>query len=684
MTRDPRYDVLFEPVRIGPVTARNRFYQVPHCNGMGYRDAAALAQMRATKAEGGWAVVCTEMTEIHYGADVAPYVELRLWSDEDIPQLARIAEGVKAHGSLAGIELCHSGYTAVNLYSREAPIAATAMPASSYHHDPIQARGMDKTDIRNLRRAHRAAALRAKAAGYDLIYVYAGHGLGIFQQFLSRATNHRSDEYGGSLANRVRLLKEVIEETKEAVGDTCAVPVRIAMNEFRGPDGLNPEEVSEAISMIAELPDLWDLSLASWAKDSQTSRFADEGFQEPYIANVKKLTTKPVVGVGRYTSPDTMVRVIRQGLMDFIGAARPSIADPFLPRKIEEGRLDDIRECIGCNVCVTGDFTMTPIRCTQNPSMGEEWRRGWHPERIRSRDAEASILVIGAGPAGLETGRALGQRGYKVTISDAAREAGGRVARECRLPGLAAWGRVRDWRLLQIGKMANVDLYLESDLSANDAADFGADAIVVATGAKWRRDGVGRYHNKPINIAGDANVLTPDDVMAGQRPSGRNVLIFDDDHYYLGGVLAELLVKEGHAVILVTPASLASYYTRASLEQSAIQSRLLHLGVTIKANLAVNAIAKGSASIECVFTQAKSEIEADCVVLLTSRESEDSLFHSLSERHPYVRAIGDARAPATIAHAVHAGRRYAEEFGAPALDPLAVPFKRELVRLTPT
>src|SRR6185312_11988890 len=372
MTRDPRYDILFEPVRIGPVTARNRFYQVPHCNGMGHRDVSALAAMRATKAEGGWAVVCTEMTEIHHGADVAPYVELRIWADEAIPALALIAAKIHEHGSLAGIELCHSGYTAVNLYSREAPMSAMAMTASSYNFDPVQSRAMDKEDIRDLRRVHRQAALRGRQAGYDLIYVYAGHGLGIFQHFLSRVTNQRTDEYGGSLENRARLLREVITETKDAVGDTCAVPVRIAMSEFLGSDGLEPAEVEDAIAMMAELPDLWDLSLASWSKDSQTSRFSEEGFQEPYIKGVKKLTTKPVVGVGRYTSPDTMVRVIRQGIMDMIGAARPSIADPFLPRKIEEGRLDDIRECIGCNICVTGDYTKTPIRCTQNPTMGEE------------------------------------------------------------------------------------------------------------------------------------------------------------------------------------------------------------------------------------------------------------------------------------------------------------------------
>ena len=152
------------------------------------------------------------------------------------------------------------------------------------------------------------------------------------------------------------------------------------MDELIGPAGLHKEEMHDAIGLMAELPDLWDLTLSGWDNDSGTSRFAEEGFQEPYVAGIKKLTTKPVVGVGRFTSPDTMVSQIRRGILDFIGAARPSIADPFLPRKIEEGRLEDIRECIGCNICITGDMTMSPSRCTQNPTMGEEWRKGWHPE----------------------------------------------------------------------------------------------------------------------------------------------------------------------------------------------------------------------------------------------------------------------------------------------------------------
>lgn len=682
MSRDSRYDILFEPVQIGPVTARNRFYQVPHCNGMGWRDPSALAAMRGMKAEGGWAVVCTEMTEIHPTADVTPYVELRIWSDDDIPMHQRITEKIHEHNSLAGIELCHSGYTAVNLWSREIPFAPSAMPAASYFNDPVQARAMDKQDIKNLRRAHKAAAQRSRAAGYDLVYVYAGHGLGIFQQFLSRATNFRADEYGGSLENRARLLREVIEETKEAVGDRCAVPVRIAMNEFLGATGLEPAEAEDAIAMMAELPDLWDLSLSSWAKDSQTSRFSEEGFQEPYIKGVKKLTTKPVVGVGRYTSPDTMVRVIKQGIMDMIGAARPSIADPFLPKKIEEGRLDDIRECIGCNVCVTGDYTMSPIRCTQNPTMGEEWRRGWHPEKIRNAESAKKILVIGAGPSGLEAARALGQRGYEVTIADAANETGGRVARECKLPGLAAWGRVRDWRMLQINKLPNVSLYLESQMTKDTVAEFGADHIVIATGSSWRMDGVARHHSRPLQIDPKADVLTPDGIMNGNRPKAKSVVLYDDDHYYMGGVIAELLCKEDYEVTLVTPSCLVSAFTKASLEQSAIQTRLLRLGVKIIANTAVENVGGNHLDLSCVFTGNIQKLESSSLVLVTSRYPKDELFHSLADNTSSSTRIGDCYGPGTIAAAVHSGRKFAEDFGAAPKDFLDMPYRREVTKLS--
>ena len=304
-------------------------------------------------------------------------------------------------------------------------------------------------------------------------------------------------------------------------------------------------------SSMAGQPDLWDVNISDWSHDSQTSRFADAGFQDDYVSWVKSVTTKPVVGVGRYTSPDKMVSLIRQGRLDMIGVARPSIADPSLPRKIEEGRIEDIRECIGCNICVSGDIASTPIRCTQNPTMGEEWRRGWHPERIAPAHAPESVLVVGAGPAGLEAARALGQRGYEVTLAEASDRLGGRVDAEARLPGLAQWRRVADHRAWRISQMPNVATYLESALTGEQVLEFGADHLAIATGSRWTASGIGLENHEPIPRETGAVVLTPDDIIAGARPEGSGlVVVFDNDHYYIGGVMAELLRSDGHPVTL--------------------------------------------------------------------------------------------------------------------------------------
>src|SRR5665213_490940 len=361
MARDPRYDILFEPIKIGPVVAKNRFYQVPHCNGMGHVRPQAHAAMRGVKAEGGWAVVSTEEVEIHPSSDLSPYIEGRLWDDHDIPALALMTEAIHKHGALAAIELVHAGMNAANLYSREISLAPSHI-ANPANYAPAHARTIPKADIRAYRRWHRDAALRARRAGFDIIYVYAGHSLSLPMHFLQSRHNRRTDEYGGTLVNRARLLREVIEDTKEAVGVNCAVAVRFAVDELRDEDGIRSAgEGREIVEMLAELPDLWDVNVSDWANDSKTSRFAGEGFQEDFIRFVKTVTTKPVVGVGRFTSPDSMVSQIRRGVLDMIGAARPSIADPFLPRKINEGREQDIRECIGCNICISSWHDSVPV-----------------------------------------------------------------------------------------------------------------------------------------------------------------------------------------------------------------------------------------------------------------------------------------------------------------------------------
>ncbi|WP_146347933.1 oxidoreductase [Phaeobacter marinintestinus] len=685
--RDPRYDILFEPMDIGPLTAKNRFYQVPHCNGGGYRDPSAAAAMRGSKAEGGWGVIFTEQTEMHHTSEITPYIELRLWEDRDIPQLRKMSERMKEYGALAGIQLAYSGVNGPNLYTKEVPLAVSAQPIRTFTNDPVQARALDKRDIRDLRRWFVNAAKRSKGAGFDLICLYGAHGFGIFQHFLSRATNHRTDEYGGSLENRSRFANEVIGDIRDAVGDTMAITMRVSLDETVGDLGFSNAEVREFIEMNRNLPDLWDLAQGTWEDCSGPSRFKDEAAQELLVKGIRDLTDKPVVGVGRFTSPDVMARMIRSGTLDFIGCARPSIADPFLPKKIEEGRTEDIRECIGCNICITGDMTMSISRCTQNPTFMEEWRKGWHPERMNVKGDSSNVLVVGAGPAGLEATRALAERGYDVALAESGTILGGRVARERVLPGLSAWGRVADYRAYQIGQKPNVETYFDSHLSADEVLDFGFQNVCIATGANWRRDGVSRQHVVPFATDPGMPLFTPDDLMNGTEPSG-HVVIYDDDHYYMGGVMAELLVQKGCTVTLVTPAAYVSEWTVNTLEQHEIHRRLAGMGVRIELNRGVIGIGRDHVETNCTFTDQRTQIACDGVLLVTSKLENNQVYRDLKAREAdwadagirSVQLIGDANAPGPIAWATYAGHRYARELDMPDIGD-ALPFRREITEL---
>ena len=685
--RDARYDILFEPVRIGPLMAKNRFYQVPHCNGGGYRDPSAAAAMRGSKAEGGWGVIFTEQCEMHHTSEITPFIELRLWEDKDIPMLRKMSETMKSHGALAGIQLAYSGVNGPNLYTREVPLAVSAQPIRTFTNDPVQARALDKQDIRDLRRWFVNAAKRSKLAGFDLICLYGAHGFGIFQHFLSRATNHRTDEYGGSLENRSRFAQEVVADIRDAVGDTMGLTMRVSLDETIGDLGFSNAEVREFVDMNKNLPDLWDLAHGTWEDCSGPSRFKGEAAQETLVTGIRELTDRPIVGVGRFTSPDVMAKMVRSGTLDFIGCARPSIADPFLPKKIEEGRIEDIRECIGCNICITGDMTMSISRCTQNPTFMEEWRKGWHPERMNAKGASTSVLVVGAGPAGLEATRALSERGYDVALAEAGTTLGGRVARERLLPGLSAWGRVADFREYQIKQKPNVEVYFDSELDAESILEFGFEHVCVATGARWRRDGVARQHVVPFPMDASMPVYSPDDLMEGATPSG-HVVLYDDDHYYMGGVLAELLVQKGCTVTIVTPAAYVSEWTLNTLEQHEIHKRLVEMGVSIKLNRGVTAIASGSVETNCTFTDQRDIMTCDAVVLVSSKTENNGVYQDLKSRQSdwadagikSVQIIGDANAPGPIAWATYAGHRYARELDGDDIGD-ALPFRREITHL---
>jgi dimethylamine/trimethylamine dehydrogenase len=680
VSRNPRYDILFEPVKIGPVTAPNRFYCTPHALGTGNQMPHTRAAMREVRAEGGWGVVNTGYCSIHPSSDDAPLANCRMWDDEDIKVHALMVDAVHRHGALAGVELWHGGSGTGNRYSRMPLMSASGVSADTTYPGWInltRSRTMDKKDIREYRRWHVDAAKRSKSAGFDIVYIYAGMNFGPYQ-FLVPWQNKRSDEYGGSLQNRARLTREILEDMKDAIGDSCAIALRFSTDELlKIPSESHESEAHEVISMLSDVPDLWDVKSSSWTAETASARFSEQGAQEPINSFVKPLTSRPVVGVGRFTSPDAMVSQIKRGILDFIGAARPSIADPFLPSKINEGREDEIRECIGCNICVSGYHDCVPVRCTQNPTMGEEWRRDWHPERIPSGDAETSVLIVGAGPAGLECARALGQRGFAVTLAEARDELGGRVTIESKLPGLATWARVRDYRTNLIQAMANVDIYRGSKLTAKDVVDFECDHTVIATGARWTRQILTTSGRPGDELDGDG-IFTPDDILAGAEPEGP-VVIYDFDHYYMGSCLAELLSRQNLDVTMVTTANAVSAWTFMNNEMGNIRARMIELGVKTVFENYLTSITDGVASLTSIYPGGgENSLECVSLVIVGAKRQRDSLYKDLifdgnrvdGEGTSVIRSIGDCHAPGAIVHAVYSGHECARTIDASDAEPV--------------
>ncbi|HUA73993.1 MAG TPA: FAD-dependent oxidoreductase [Solirubrobacteraceae bacterium] len=693
MARDPRHDILFEPVPIGPKTLRNRFYQSPHCTSFGDDVPGSQAGIRGMKAEGGWAAVNTEFCSVHPSSDARPVISARMWDDEDARNLKAMVDLAHEHGALAGLELWHGGYVSGNQESR------MPAPSASQVSDEALASAacyeLSKKGIREIQGYYVAAAKRARDVGFDILNVHGSEGGAITGHFLMAKLNKRTDEYGGSLENRARFWIETIELVREAVGEDCAITARLCIDTLNdSPLGIRAgEEAFQFIQLADHLVDFWDFQAGGWSsadwpeKNVVASRVGPEFTHRPYYEAVRGATKKPIAAVGRFTNPDTMAEAVRSGVIDIIAAARPSIADPFIPKKIEEGRYEDIRECIGCNVCASRFWRALPIVCTQNATLGEEFRRGWNPERFsKAANAEKTVLVLGAGPAGMECAMVLGKRGMSaVHLVDERDALGGSMREISAYPNLGEWGRVINYRQIQLEKCKNVEVILKTRLDAEAIFEYGAEIVVVATGARWRADGLNGTTQQPIPGAELDCAYTPEQVSAAKGEiDGEHVLVYDTDGYFAAIGVAELLLNAGKRVTFVTPLANVAPFMAFTGEFGPVNVSLRERGTEIALQHTLAQIAPGAMRGASVWG-GETSWDADAVVLVTQRESVDGVYRELTadparleqEEIEAVYRIGDCLAPRLPADSIFEGHRLAREIDSP--DPaVALPYLREL------
>jgi dimethylamine/trimethylamine dehydrogenase len=694
MARDPRHDILFEPISIGPKTLRNRFYQAPHCTSYGSDLPGAQAYLRAIKAEGGWAAINTEFCSVHPSSDSLPLVSARLWDESDIERLSLTAELAHEHESLAGVELWHGGCVVGNLESRLPARSVSQMTDESLYSQSCYE--LDKAGIREIQAHYVAAAQRAVQAGFDIVNVHGAECGAITQHFLMAKFNRRTDEYGGSIDNRARFWVETLEQVREAISDSCALTARLCVDTLNdNPMGIRAsEEAFRFIELADPYVDFWDLQAGGWVAaewagdDVVASRFAGEFSHREHIETARKATKKPVAAVGRFTNPDTMAEAISSGAIDIIAAARPSIADPFLPQKIEEGRYEDIRECIGCNVCASRFPQAAPIICTQNATLGEEFRRGWHPERFsKASTADRDVLVVGAGPAGMECAMVLGKRGMRrVHLVDEQEEIGGCMRRIANYPNLGEWARVVAYRKVQLDKLKNVEVMTSTRLEVEEVLTYGAEIVVIATGSRWRADGMNGPTQAPIPGAGADNVFTPEQVADARGAiDGDHVAVYDTDGYFTAVAMAEYLLDAGKRVTVITPFPNLGPTLFFTGEAFKINRGLRASGVEIIPSHAMTEIEGTTLRGIHAFGSEPVEWSADSVVLVTQREPCDELYRSVSSDQDRLREedidsvyrIGDCVTPRLIADCVFDGHRLAREIDSE--DPSKpLPFRREL------
>ncbi|MGA7673123.1 MAG: FAD-dependent oxidoreductase [Nitrolancea sp.] len=651
------FPLLFSPFRLGDTEARNRIVSTSHGTNMAANGAPSVREIayHAAKARGGCGTVMMFGSAAASPLTPMSLDHVNLYDDSALPALREAAAAVKAHGALA--------ISQVTSYGRRsrATIDLTGYGPSDTVSEIAQSvpHVLSISEISQMVEHYADACRRLKACGFD------GCDLAFYDdqlpdQFWSPAINRRKDAYGGSLENRIRFSLEVLEAVRAAVGRDFIVGARVSGDD-RVPGGISPHELLDIIVRLDQTGLLDYFTVTGGTISTYSSR----GYNIPsaYFPHatfsalsrrIREVVQSPVIVTGRIVTPEQAETVLREGSADLVGMTRALIADPELPNKARNGRLDDIRVCMGSNEgCIDRLYFGLPIQCVQNPVIGRE--REWSTITPAARPRR--VLVVGGGPAGMETARVAALRGHEVTLVERSSELGGAILIACRAPGWEAYRGSVDWLQGQLRKLP-VTIRTSQEATVASVIAERPDVVIVATGAEPRRP--------HIPGADLPHVMTAAEVLAGRAPLGARCVILDETGYTPGPKVADALSLTGHQVEIVTPQYSLGEDIGTTL-RAVLMERLLRHGVTITVLTAPIAISPEAVTATHVLTGAVRELPADSVIVSSSGVGRDALYHALRTQieeegvSVKLHLIGDAFAPRQLRHAMEDGARVSRE-----------------------
>ena len=643
----PELRSLFSPIQVGRLTLKNRIYSSGHAEAMAEsgRPGDRLTRYHEAKARGGCALtIFGGSSSVHPSSPAAAWKQIANHDDAIIPAYRALADAVHAHECLVFTQLTHMGRRAqADGEEADVLLAPSQIPERVHREVPHE---LEAEQIAELVRAFGEAARRCREGGLDGIELSMAHNH-LIDQFWSPLFNQRLDDYGGSLENRMRFGLDVLQETRRQVGRDFVVGARISGDEFtRG--GLTAADMAEIarrlatsglvdfLSIIGGGAHTYELQAAAVPNMSYTT-----GVFVPLAAAIKQAAPGvPIFHASRIVDPVHADRTVAAGQIDVVGMTRALIADPDLPRKAREGRLDDIRTCVGANEgCIDRIYQGKPVTCVQNPATGRERELAdVQPAKTRKK-----VVVVGGGVAGLEAARMAAVRGHRVVLFEKTAELGGQVLLAARAPARAEYAGIVRFLAAQVGKLA-IDVRLAVEATASAVLAERPDTVIVATGS--------HPFVPPVPGSDGKHVVTDRDVLSGEAKVGANVVVVDDVHTQQALSTAELLLEQGRRVEVISPL----FYVGQDIGVTSIAplyKRLFTAGVVLTAGTELRAVEGSAVIVANVYSGVERRVEGvDTVVLSAGSRSTDSLYRALKGRVAELYAVGDCVAPRGVHQAI--------------------------------